>query len=161
MATRMLSVLLLGACAIGVCHGWFGRPSGCRIFMSTSEAETCFPCRFFGPREVTLVVRNILREPTFEESVKLSCTRSKTLFYMMMEAAEANTVFMFSASYNHAGHPGFFVDAINGLYSQWEVDRTWWEILDGDLNHTPVGVSSYEPHNGETVTFNFTQYAGH
>ncbi|XP_076460402.1 cobalamin binding intrinsic factor-like isoform X2 [Babylonia areolata] len=161
MATRMLSVLLLGACAIGVCHGWFGRsrPSGCRIFMSTSEAETCFPCRFFGPREVTLVVRNILREPTFEESVKLSCTRSKTLFYMMMEAAEANTVFMFSVTYFSG--LGFYIDSINGTAGNYTLDKSYWQILDGDNKPTLLGVSSYEPHNGETVTFNFTQYAGH
>ena len=42
-------------------------------------------------------------------------------------------------SYDHANHPGFFVNAFNDVYSHWEEERTWWEILDGDLNHIPVG----------------------
>lgn len=50
------------------------------------------------------------------------------------------TVFnRFTATYNHAGHPGFFIHAINNTFSTWEEDRSYWEILDGDLNHTPVG----------------------
>ena len=47
-------------------------------------------------------------------------------------------------SYDHAGHPGFFVNAFNDVYSRWEKERTWWEILDGDLKHTPVGTRTSE-----------------
>ena len=50
-------------------------------------------CNLFLPKEVTLRVRNVLREPTFDETVTLNCTRSKTLFLMMQEAADANSIF--------------------------------------------------------------------
>ncbi|XP_076461593.1 cobalamin binding intrinsic factor-like isoform X1 [Babylonia areolata] len=161
MASRTYCCLVLCLCAISLCSGKGCKNRRCRFYPTPAELKRCVTCNAFQPKTVTLVVRNILREPTFEDSVKLRCTRSKTLFFMMQEAADVDPAFKFSASYNHAGHPGFFVDAINGLYSQWEVDRTWWEILDGDLNHTPVGVSSYVPKHGETVTFNFTQGGGH
>ena len=50
-----------------------------------------------------------------------------------------SSLFRFSASYDHSGHPGFFVNAFNDVYSRWEQDGSWWQILDGDLQLTPVG----------------------
>ncbi|KAK7109553.1 cobalamin binding intrinsic factor-like isoform X1 [Littorina saxatilis] len=154
---------VLTAFVVGTCQAWFYRPqsdTGCRRYPDKDDYNNCVTCNLFRPKEVTLRVRNLIREPTFEETVTLNCTRYKTLFYMMQDAAEANSVFRFSATYDHAGHPGFFVNAFNGVYSNWTEDRTWWQILDGDLNLTPVGISTYEPSAGETVTFNLTQ-GGH
>ncbi|KAL8562783.1 hypothetical protein ACOMHN_022658 [Nucella lapillus] len=158
MASKLLFSVLLCVCSINVCHSWFWtNRQGCSLTWTEGEVKRCFQCKLLRTKNVTLVVRNILRDTNFEESVTLSCTRAKTLFTMMMEAAEVNTAFKFSVSYNHAGHPGFFVNAFNNVYSQWQVDQTWWQILDGNLNLTPVGASSYQPSDGETVTFNFTQ----
>ncbi|KAK7478927.1 hypothetical protein BaRGS_00029794 [Batillaria attramentaria] len=155
-------------------------------------------------KTVTLRATNFIKDPTFETEVTLERTRSKTLFYMLEEAAETNSDFRFTAtyfgvdlgyfieavnrvfanssasqfwnildgnldptpvgkftaSYDYAGHPGYFINAINQVWETWDVDQSYWEILDGDLKHTPVGASSYVPEDGETVTFNLTTWDG-
>ncbi|KAL8562784.1 hypothetical protein ACOMHN_022659 [Nucella lapillus] len=90
----------------------------------------------------------------------MTSTRYKTLFFLMQEAADVDSAFQFSVTY-FALPLGFFVDAINGLRGNFTLDQTWWAILGGNGKLTPVGVSSYEPDDGETVTFNFTQGGGH
>ncbi|XP_076461594.1 cobalamin binding intrinsic factor-like isoform X2 [Babylonia areolata] len=159
MASRTYCCLVLCLCAISLCSGKGCKNRRCRFYPTPAELKRCVTCNAFQPKTVTLVVRNILREPTFEDSVKLRCTRSKTLFFMMQEAADVDPAFKFSVTY--FAHLGYFVNAMNGLASTYNLDKTWWAILDGNNNLTPVGVSSYVPKHGETVTFNFTQGGGH
>lgn len=64
----------------------------CNRYPDWQEYEKCHKCTLLRPRHVTLVVRNTLKEPTFQESVTLRCTRFKTLFFMMQEAADINPV---------------------------------------------------------------------
>ncbi|XP_070210678.1 uncharacterized protein [Littorina saxatilis] len=124
------------------------------------KLEDCITCNLFKkPKEVTIRVRNVLTEPNFEESLTVNCTRFKTLFYIMQEAAEANRFFRFTCKY-YGKELGFFIEAFNDVFGNWAEKKTYWEILDGDLNQTPVGASNYVPKHGETVTFNLTQ-GGH
>nr|UTK45834.1 hypothetical protein [Crepidula fornicata] len=153
---KVVASLLICACAVSACQGWFGGASCCNILPSVAEYRQCITCTLFKTKEVTLRIKNILRDPNFDESVTLKCTRSKTLFYMMQEAADINKKFRPTVKY--FGTPlGFFVQAINGLFGNYTADQSFWEILDGNNQQTSVGVSSYVPKNGETVTFNFTQ----
>jgi hypothetical protein len=133
--------------------------NGCPRFPGRDSGEDCFPCNFFSPKTVTLVVRNVLRDPNFEESVQLNCTRYKYLWNMLQEAADINKAFRFASTY-FGSDLGFFINTMNGLTGDYNLDQSYWEILDGDDQQTPVGVSSYKPQDGETVTFNFTRY-GH
>ena len=65
----------------------------CSPFPQKNHFQKCNTCNLFSPKEVTLRVRNVLREPTFDETVTLNCTLAKTLFFMMQEAADANSIF--------------------------------------------------------------------
>eukprot|EP00916_Digyalum_oweni_P017182 GHVL01028113.1.p1 GENE.GHVL01028113.1~~GHVL01028113.1.p1 ORF type:complete len:143 (-),score=0.03 GHVL01028113.1:325-753(-) len=132
---------VLTAFVVGTCQAWFHRPqsdTGCRRYPDKDDYNNCVTCNLFRPKEVTLRVRNLIREPTFEETVTLNCTRYKTLFYMMQDAAEANSVFRFTAK-NFGSSLGFFIEGINGVFGDWDLDKSYWEILDGELNQTPVG----------------------
>eukprot|EP00745_Piridium_sociabile_P030222 TRINITY_DN50050_c0_g2_i2.p1 TRINITY_DN50050_c0_g2~~TRINITY_DN50050_c0_g2_i2.p1 ORF type:complete len:136 (-),score=17.30 TRINITY_DN50050_c0_g2_i2:2-409(-) len=134
MAKMVLSALLLSICAVSVCHGWWNR---CSPFWSPADVNHCTPCNLFRPKQVTLHVRNVLIAPTFQESITLNCTHSKTLFSMMMEAAESNSLFRFSVKY-YGVKLGFLIEAINGQAS-FISNQTWWQILDGNKKLTLVG----------------------
>ncbi|XP_025083488.1 uncharacterized protein LOC112557704 [Pomacea canaliculata] len=146
-------VVLCSLLAVGFSHSGNQNSNQCNGVGIPSRRE-CNVCQGTQPRDVTLRVRNVLREPFFEEVVKISCTRYKTLFYIMQQAAEVNSVFKFQATYFRS--LGFFIDAINNVQGTWNVDRSWWQILDGNLLLTDVGASSYVPAHNEVVTFNLT-----
>ena len=44
----------------------------------------------------------------------------------------------FSTKY-FGGELGFFVEGINDVFGNYTLDKSFWEILDGDLKQTPVG----------------------
>merc|ERR1712136_595044 len=76
------------------------------------EAKSCQSCKLVWPRDVTLVVRNVLREPFFENTIQVNCTRFPFLFDIMQQAAELDTAFRFTAKY-FGETLGFFIEAIN------------------------------------------------
>ena len=34
---------------------------------------------------------------------------------------------------------GFFIQGVNDVFGDFALDKSFWEILDGDLKQTPVG----------------------
>ncbi|KAK7093671.1 cobalamin binding intrinsic factor-like [Littorina saxatilis] len=158
---NICSLVLLTFLFVATCQG---AVSASLLWSQKAEAsctaqtsfQQCVLCDLH-PKEVTLHVLNTLIVPYMDESLTLTCTSQIFLLGMMQEAATQDTSFRFSGTYFNL-NLGWFVDAYNGTYASSE-DQTYWEILDGNMRPTPVGVSYYQPKNGETVTFNLTNYS--
>ncbi|XP_025095365.1 uncharacterized protein LOC112564627 [Pomacea canaliculata] len=111
-----------------------------------------------GGKNVTLRAVNTLVHPNFEIQANLPDTHSRFLIEMVQEAAGIDPGFNRFAVHYHTSPGGYYLSAINDVYA--EKDKTYWCIL--DFNNRPVeyGMSTYEPRDGETVTFELRVDAG-
>ncbi|XP_046579865.1 uncharacterized protein LOC124287385 [Haliotis rubra] len=117
------------------------------------------PCGVCGPKiDVALSVVNTLVEPYFNHSVELYGMRQQELIVFLAEAAKTRQEFRCAGNY---GKWGFFVDTINGLKADYNLNKTWWKITDQDMVSLSLGVSSYIPQHQETLIFTFVQSDGH
>lgn len=106
----------------------------------------------------TYTINNQLQEPFFSESQMMCIKDGEKLIYYMEEAVrkKPNTYKNFTATYS--SHCGYFIDAINGVVDRYKQNGTFWSILNTTNHPIELGVSSYIPKDGETITFNFTKY---
>ncbi|PVD30818.1 hypothetical protein C0Q70_10093 [Pomacea canaliculata] len=78
---------------------------------------------------------------------------------MMKEAAGIEPGFDRFVVRYHANQNGYFVLAIHGVKATYEEDQTFWRILSG-TQPINLGVSAYQPADGETVTFELVRHEG-
>nr|UTK45825.1 hypothetical protein [Crepidula fornicata] len=109
-----------------------------------------------GQETVTLRAINGLKKPTFDITTTVQCQASTTLLDIMQLAADQDTQFRFIVKYFDKTL-GYYVLGINGAVCDYDQDKMFWQILDGNGEPTTVGVSSYIPWDGETVTFKIVQ----
>ncbi|XP_071079613.1 uncharacterized protein [Haliotis cracherodii] len=118
------------------------------------------PCGLCGPEiDVALSVVNSLVEPYFNHSVELYGMRQRELIFFLENAAKKQREFRFAGNYHEKW--GFFIDTINGLKADFNLNKTWWKITDQDMVSLTLGVSSYVPQHQETLIFTFVQSDGH
>ncbi|ESO82160.1 hypothetical protein LOTGIDRAFT_170307 [Lottia gigantea] len=86
--------------------------------------------------DVHLRIQNNIQPEHFEYSVHLRDVPKQTLIHHLELAADIDPHFNFSSSYH--SRSGYFIDAINGLKSKWNPDKTYWEILNSDLKQTEI-----------------------
>ncbi|XP_046578460.1 uncharacterized protein LOC124286156 [Haliotis rubra] len=117
------------------------------------------PCGVCGPEiDVAITIQNFIVKPFFNHTIELFGMRQQVLIFFMEKAAKKQTEFRFAGKY---GAYGFLVETINGLTSNYNLNKTWWQIIDQDMAMLNEGVSSHIPQHQETVIFNFTQSADH
>ncbi|XP_025095131.1 uncharacterized protein LOC112564497 [Pomacea canaliculata] len=127
--------------------------------ISTNGKGRCAPGVDGGdfPRQkknVTLVVENKLKQPTFTIQINLH-TYSHYLIDMMEDAADLNDTFRFTVTYFNR-KLGYYVDAIHGVFGNYSLDQSFWCIKNSSFIAIECGVSHYIPANHETVLFNLT-----
>ncbi|XP_067681424.1 cobalamin binding intrinsic factor-like [Haliotis asinina] len=125
---------------------------------TTSGAVYMTPCGVCGPEiDVAINIQNSIVEPFFNHTIELFGMRQRELIFFMETAAKKQKEFRFAGAY---GQYGFYVQTINGLTSNSDL-KTWWQILDQNMEMLKKGVSSHIPIHQETVIFNFTQTVDH
>ncbi|XP_055873663.1 cobalamin binding intrinsic factor-like isoform X3 [Biomphalaria glabrata] len=113
------------------------------------------PCGICGPTiSVTLRFRNSLKPPFFDKTITVPRQPQRELFHFLQRAADVTGEIVFTISYSPM--VGYILDSINGQYGS-ESDNSFWDFLSENGSYD-CGVSVYVPKNGETITFNFTNY---
>ncbi|KAK0046463.1 gastric intrinsic factor-like isoform X1 [Biomphalaria pfeifferi] len=107
------------------------------------------------PVNVTLVVNNVIENPTFKSSQAISLPQTY-LISVVSAAADVNKVFQYSAQYY--SNLGLMITAINNVFAN-QQKRTYWEFIDAKtFKPLECGVSTFVPINEDVILFNLTTY---
>lgn len=95
----------------------------------------------------------------FQHSM-IMCIRDPAdpLIRYMETAVDINTNFTnFTATY--FPKLGYYIEAINGVFSTYNLDKSFWYFLDDNTGKgLTVGVSTYLPKNNDHIIANLTMY---